>query len=253
MERAAAPRPGVQAVDFKGRTHRTVLERMGIWDEVHRQRTGTTDFVFVDEKDRRRATLPGEFTGGDVEIQRGDLAEILYRHTADTCTYVFGDTIADLSEASDGVRVTFEHGAPQTFDLVIGADGVHSRVRHLAFGPEREHVKHLGYYNCVAAASPWGDEQNRDRLTAYGFNAPGRLAMSGGPKAQQFYLFASDEFAYARRCGRAATYRPGRLRGTGLGDPPHADAATPSSAGRRIPGGSWPRGPRRASGCATGS
>ncbi|MEV0245140.1 FAD-dependent monooxygenase [Nocardia sp. NPDC050712] len=200
VERAAALRPGGQAIDFKGATHRTVLERMGIWDEIQAHRTGTTDTVFVDENGERVGFMSGDFTGGDVEILRGDLAEIMYKRTLGDCEYVFGDSISALTETTAGVHVEFENGAPRTFDLVFGADGIHSRVRRLTFGPEAEFVKHLGHYYCVAGASPWSAEQTgpRERATAYGFNAPGRLAISGGAKAQQLYMFAAPELSYDR-------------------------------------------------------
>ncbi len=197
VERAPALRPGGQAVDFKGATHRTVLERMGVWERVCARRTGTTDTVFVDENGARLAFLSGDFTGGDVEIPRGDLSRILYELTEERCEYVFGDAVAALTDTGDGVRVEFERGAPRTFDLVFGADGIHSRVRRLAFGPERDFVEHLGHYYCVAGASPW-EAASRERLTAFGYNAPGRLAVSGGPKAQQFYLFAGSERDFPR-------------------------------------------------------
>ncbi|MGV9335519.1 FAD-dependent monooxygenase [Nocardia sp. NPDC003726] len=200
VERAAALRPGGQAIDFKGRTHRTVLERMGVLADIEQRRTGTTDTVFVDERGDELALMSGEFTGGDVEILRGDLSEILYRRTADRCDYLFGDSITALTETSAGVHVEFEHAPARTFDLVFGADGIHSRVRRLAFGPERDFVKHLGYYYAVAGAGPWSGTSagTRERVVAYGHNAPGRLAISGGPKAQQMYMFASPELDYAR-------------------------------------------------------
>ncbi|MGV9975347.1 FAD-dependent monooxygenase [Nocardia beijingensis] len=200
VERAAALRPGGQAIDFKGRTHRTVLERMGVLADIEERRTGTTDTVFVDERGAELALMSGEFTGGDVEILRGDLSEILYRRTADRCEYLFGDSITALTETPTGVHVEFEHAPARTFDLVFGADGIHSRVRRLAFGPERDFVKHLGYYYAVAGASPWSGTSagSRERVVAHGHNAPGRLAISGGPKAQQMYMFASPELDYAR-------------------------------------------------------
>ncbi|MGY2010574.1 FAD-dependent monooxygenase [Nocardia gipuzkoensis] len=200
VERARTLRPGGQAIDFKGRTHRTVLERMGILHDVEEHRTGTTDTVFVDERGSRRALMSGEFTGGDVEILRGDLSEILYSRTGDRCEYLFGDSVAALTETAAGVHVEFEHAPARTFDLVFGADGIHSRVRRLAFGPERDFVQYLGYYYAVAGASPRGGKTagRPERATAYGHNAPGRLAISGGPKAQQMYMFASPELDYAR-------------------------------------------------------
>ncbi|WP_327093640.1 FAD-dependent monooxygenase [Nocardia vinacea] len=200
VERAPALRPGGQAIDFKGKTHFTVLERMGILEEVQERRTGTTDTVFVDENGERLAFMSGDFTGGDVEILRGDLAEIMYKRTAEHCEYLFGDSISALTELADGVYVEFEHAPARAFDLVFGADGIHSRVRKLAFGPERDFVEYLGHYYCVAGASPWSKDATgpRPRATAYGHNAPGKLAITGGSKAQQLYMFASSELDYSR-------------------------------------------------------
>jgi len=201
VERAPALRPGGQAVDFKGRTHFTVLERMGVLDEIRQHRTGTTDTVFVDANGKQVGFLSGDFTGGDVEILRGDLAAILYRRTEGKCEYLFSDSIAALTKIATGVHVEFERGPARTFDLVVGADGIHSRVRALSFGPEHEYVKHLGYFYCVAGTSPWSVGGTRERQVAYGHNAPGRLAIHGGAKAQQLYMFASPEVDLARHDG----------------------------------------------------
>ena len=156
VEKAPGPRPGGQAVDFKGRTHRTVLERMGVWEEVQRRRTGRSDTVYLDGSGRRLAVMSGEFTGGDVEILRGDIAAILYERTAGSCEYRFGDSITALAETAGGVLAEFEHGPARRFGLVVGADGIHSRVRRLAFGPGRDYVRHLGYYYCVAGNTNTG-------------------------------------------------------------------------------------------------
>src|ERR1700685_1849915 len=92
VEKGPDLRPGGQAVDFKGRTHRTVLERMGIWADVLRQQTGKFDTVYLDAAGRELAVMSGEFTGGEVEILRGDLAAIMYERTAAHCHYRFGDS-----------------------------------------------------------------------------------------------------------------------------------------------------------------
>ena len=199
VEKAPALRPGGQAVDFKGRTHRTVLERMGIWPEILQRQTGRHDTVYLDAAGRELGVMSGEFTGGDAEILRGDLAAILHGRTAADCEYRFGDSITELTETADGVRARFERGAVQTFDLVVGADGIHSRVRRLAFGPERDYVRHLGYYYCVAGAPGWGhDTRRRERLTARAWNAPGRVAARGGSKGSHLYLFSAPELDCAR-------------------------------------------------------
>ncbi|RSM69293.1 FAD-dependent oxidoreductase [Amycolatopsis sp. WAC 01375] len=197
VERTAELRTGGQAVDFKGATHRTVLDRMGILDEVYRRQTGGHDQTIIDATERPLAVMPGEFTGGDVEIRRGDLAAILYERTAQDCEYVFGDSIASLTETADGVDVTFERGAPRRFDLVFGADGIHSTVRRLAFGPETDYVEHLGHYYALVETGE-GDDFRGPGGTSVMYNEPGRLAATGGPKAAAFFVFASPEIAYDR-------------------------------------------------------
>jgi 2-polyprenyl-6-methoxyphenol hydroxylase-like FAD-dependent oxidoreductase len=200
VEKAPALRPGGQAVDFKGETHRQVLERMGLLDEVRRAQTGKTDLVIVDEHNKRLATIPGEFTGGDLEVLRGDLATLLYQQTATGCHYLFGDSITALTQTASGLEVAFEQAAPRTFDLVIGADGIHSNVRRLAFGPEERYVRFLGSYYAVVgvygahgAAAP-----SQQRGTGLLYNQPGRLAWVGGPKAPNMYVFASQQLDYDR-------------------------------------------------------
>ncbi|MFC7642310.1 hypothetical protein ACFQX6_16165 [Streptosporangium lutulentum] len=100
VEKAPALRAGGQAVDFKGATHLTVLERMGILEEVRRHRTGGTDQTIVDANGRKLAVMPGEFSGGDLEILRGDLAALLYDKTSESCEHVFGDSVTSLTETA---------------------------------------------------------------------------------------------------------------------------------------------------------
>ncbi|MFF2556025.1 FAD-dependent monooxygenase [Nocardia sp. NPDC058058] len=200
VEKAPALRQGGQAVDFTGRTHMTVLERMGILDDVKARQTGKTDMVIVDEAGNQKALISGDFTGGDIEILRGDLSEVMYERTADRCEYLFGDTITALADTADGVHIEFANAPARTFDLVIGADGIHSRVRKLAFGPEEKFVKHQGHYYSIAGASNWEAHPDapRERAVSYALNTPGRLASLGSSKAGQMYLFASPKLDFDR-------------------------------------------------------
>src|SRR4051812_24176516 len=194
VERAPAMRPGGQAVDFKGVTHRTVLERMGILDDVRRLQTGGHDQTVIDADEKPLAVIPGEFTGGEIEIYRGDLAVLLYERTKDGCEYVFGDSITSLTETGTGVHVTFEKGAPRTFDIVVGADGIHSNVRCLAFGPESDYVEHLGYYYALAHLGRFDGLDHG----AVMYNELGRVCAFGAPKAPGFSVFASPPLSYDR-------------------------------------------------------
>ncbi|MEU7742583.1 FAD-dependent monooxygenase [Nonomuraea sp. NPDC049158] len=149
VERAPAPREGGYAVDFRGEAHLSVLRRMGVLADIERARTGMGSMSYVNSAGRPQAQLPADLFSGDVEILRGDLARILYDATEDYTEYIFGDSITSLTEDAHGVAVTFERGATRRFDLVIGADGLHSNTRRLAFGPEEGFVKHLGVYCAI--------------------------------------------------------------------------------------------------------
>ena len=190
VEKAPQVRPGGQPVDFKGDTHRTVLRRMGILDDVLRARTHPQDGTVVDAAGRTVAVVPSEFSAGEIEIARGDLARLIYDRSAGTCRYLFSDSITSLVETADGVEVTFSGSAPQTFDLVVGADGLHSTVRRLAFGPESEHVHHRGYYYALADIDLGGPDQM--------YNEPGRMVATGGPEAPAFFVFASEHLEFDR-------------------------------------------------------
>lgn len=182
-EKAPDVRAGGQAVDFKGPVHHTVLAEMGILDAVREASVPNADGMMVNARGRKIATAPGAFAGGEINIPRGDLARILYDLTSTSCEYLFGDSITSLTETGSGVDVTFLHAASQTFDLVFGADGIHSNVRKLAFGPESDYVRHLGYYYVLAELDARGDEVM--------YNEPGRMAALGGGKAPAFFVFAS--------------------------------------------------------------
>lgn len=190
VEKAASIRKGGQAVDFKGPIHLSVLKKMGILDALRQASIPSEDGFVVDARGRRIGTVPGSFAGGDLNIPRGDLAAILHNLTATRCRYVFGDSIASLTEDEDGIEVAFEKGPCARFDLVIGADGIHSNVRRLAFGPEADYVKHLGYHYALVRMAA-GDD-------GVMYNEPGRMATLGGAKAPAWFVFASAPFPGSR-------------------------------------------------------
>lgn len=190
VEKARDVRGGGQAVDFKGPIHHTVLTRMGILDAVRAAHVPNADGRLVDSGGRTIGTIPGAFAGGEINVPRGDLARILYGLSADSCEYLFDDSIVALSDTGSGVDVTFAKAAPRTFDLVLGADGMHSTVRGLAFGPESNYVRHWGFYYALAHLDAGDDEVM--------YNEPGRMAALGGPKAPAFFVFASDPLPPAR-------------------------------------------------------
>ena len=182
VERAPGLRTsGAAPVDFRG-DQLALLERMGVLGDIQACQTGMGDQTVIDASGRRLSTFPSVLFSGDVEIERGDLARILYDRSASAAEYIFGDHITGMTQDADGVDVTFAHSAPRRFDLVVGADGLHSAVRRLAFGEESQFRHDLG----LAIAG--FDVPNTFGLDHGGliYNEPGRLVMvtSGRDRAR---------------------------------------------------------------------
>ncbi|WP_410665433.1 FAD-dependent monooxygenase [Amycolatopsis sp. lyj-84] len=145
VERAPTPRRGGQAVDVRG-VAIDLVERMGIIDQVRAAQVGTKGMSLVNATGKPVASLEGGFgviDDRDVEILREDLGGILREAGGSDVEYLFGDSITALTQDEIGVEVTFERAGSRTFDLVIGADGLHSGVRALAFGEESRFVHQL--------------------------------------------------------------------------------------------------------------
>ncbi|GAA3513212.1 2-polyprenyl-6-methoxyphenol hydroxylase-like FAD-dependent oxidoreductase [Streptosporangium album] len=148
VERAPALRKtGGHAVDLF-RPAMNISEKMGVLPRVEERATGTNRMTLCREGARRpvRVDLSKIFSATSdrhVEIMRDDLSEIYYDATCDDVEYVFGDSITAMSP--DG-EVRFENAAPRHFDLVVGADGLHSNVRRLVFGDESRFSAFVGAY-----------------------------------------------------------------------------------------------------------
>ncbi|MFD7155296.1 FAD-dependent monooxygenase [Kribbella sp. NPDC059898] len=200
VEIAPALRKGGYAVDFRGEVFTTVLERMGVLEELRSLQTGGNAMRFVDESGRKLMRLPAEFAGGELEVLRADLSRVLCEHSRANATYRFGDSIAALDEHADGVDVRFESGIEETYDLVIGADGMHSVVRRLAWRKEQVVERHLNYY-----VAGW-EVPNTLGITGDSlmYNVPGKLASVGVDRrdpglAGTLFLFKSPVLEYNRR------------------------------------------------------
>jgi 2-polyprenyl-6-methoxyphenol hydroxylase-like FAD-dependent oxidoreductase len=171
VEVAPALRTSGSAVDFRGDTHLGLLRRMGVLDSLRAVQTHGGAMSCVDEHGTEIYRLPAEFAGGDIEVLRRDLSRILYERGADHVEYLFDDRITALTQDGDGVHVTFEKAAPRTADLLVGADGMHSGVRRIAFGQEADFVHHLGFY---LAGWDLPNDLGLDTLSRQ-YNVPGRM------------------------------------------------------------------------------
>jgi 2-polyprenyl-6-methoxyphenol hydroxylase-like FAD-dependent oxidoreductase len=180
VERAPAIRAGGYPIDVRAAAIE-VADRMGLLPAIREAHVDTRGGTFVGARGRVIARItPEELTGSaagrDAELPRGDLARLLHERTRDDVEYLFDDTITALDQHADGVRVTFRNAPPRTFDLVIGADGLHSTVRALALGPEAGFRHDLGFaFAGFTLDAETGRGRNLEReFVAH--NTPGRMA-----------------------------------------------------------------------------
>jgi 2-polyprenyl-6-methoxyphenol hydroxylase-like FAD-dependent oxidoreductase len=200
VEKTPELRRGGFAVDFRGHVHRRVLTEMGIWDEIHARQTRMGRQIVVDADGAPKVDLPSDMMSGDVEIFRGELAHLMYERTRDHVEYVFGDSVATLTDTPHGVDVTFDRGEPRRFDLVVGADGLHSHTRSLVFGEESRYLRFFDHY---VAGFEVPNDLGLDR-TGRVYSEPGRAIALGNydgdpDRAGALLVFRSERLSYDRR------------------------------------------------------
>lgn len=174
IERACDLRSSGSPVDVRGPAV-DVAERMGVMARLREAATDATSVSFVGARGRRVGKLnmsAMRWTAGsrEIELPRGDLASVLYRAARDGAEFVFDDSIVSMDQDGGGVDVTFERASPRRFDLVVGADGLHSMVRRLAVCAETRTVRHMGMY--VATLPLGGPAEDAREILMY--NTPGR-------------------------------------------------------------------------------
>jgi 2-polyprenyl-6-methoxyphenol hydroxylase-like FAD-dependent oxidoreductase len=175
IEKASAPRTGGYVIDFWGVGY-DIAERMGILPRILEQGYQVQELRLVDREGERvggfstdvfaRAT-DGRFTS----IRRSDLASTIFHSLGDRVETLFGDSVTAIDDRGDCVRVSLERADARDADLVIGADGLHSRVRSLVFDNERDLEVPLGYH--VVAFEVDGYKP-RDELVYVTYAVPGR-------------------------------------------------------------------------------
>jgi 2-polyprenyl-6-methoxyphenol hydroxylase-like FAD-dependent oxidoreductase len=141
VEQSPIPRPGGHAIDVRGAAL-NVLRAMGLEAAARERRTQIhgMSVLAADGSEVWRSeemTISGGTFGAEsIEILRDDMSDILLSSLPETTEVIFGDSVVGLEDNGAGVMVSFDRAPSRNFDLVIGADGIGSNIRRLAFGPD---------------------------------------------------------------------------------------------------------------------
>ncbi|WP_345762169.1 FAD-dependent monooxygenase [Diaminobutyricibacter sp. McL0608] len=190
VERAAEMRSSGSPVDVRGEAL-SITAAMGVDERLRASDTGVSHAAFVDATGRTRASMRTRRAGAsEIEIARADLAAAVLDTVRPDVELLSGDTVTALTQHPDGVDVTFERSMDRRFDLVVGADGVHSTVRRLAFGPETAYARPFG----MAIGTVRADIDIADPTSVLIYNEPGRMLAvhpAGGHPGAAF-IFRTD-------------------------------------------------------------
>jgi 2-polyprenyl-6-methoxyphenol hydroxylase-like FAD-dependent oxidoreductase len=165
VEKAPRLRTGGYIIDFWGAGF-DIADRMGLLPEIRDKGYVVREVRVVDRSGKRVAGFPVEAfsratRGRYISLPRSDLAACIFGKIDGRVEAIFGDSVTKLVQTENAVRVSFDRGPEREFEIVIGADGLHSEIRKLVFGPQDRFEKYLGYK--VAAFEVEG-YQPRDEL-----------------------------------------------------------------------------------------
>ena len=203
VELADGIRPGGQTVDLRG-AGGDVVVRMGLIGQMRERSLDQRGVAWIKADGSRRAEMPvtafhGNGLVSKLEILRGDLVDVLYRETKNYTAYRFSTRTEEISQTEGAVEARLTDGSTLSADLIVGADGPHSAVRRLVFGPEEQFVKPLGGYNAwFTAPDTVGLDGWYLMYQAPGLNAS--MRPSHDPSLCKAGLaFRSEPVAYDRR------------------------------------------------------
>ena len=192
VEKASWLRDEGYMIDFFGPGY-DAAERMGLLPLLQEAAYIVPELVYVDERGKRVAGLDYELfrrmqSGRLLSLMRGDLERILFEALPGEVEIRYGCTIDSVAQDGDHVEMALSDGSGESANLLVGADGVHSRVRELVFGAEEGFIRHLGLHT---AAYIFEDAKVQESLA-------GNFKMLSVPD-RQFGL-------YAIRGGRIASF-----------------------------------------------
>jgi 2-polyprenyl-6-methoxyphenol hydroxylase-like FAD-dependent oxidoreductase len=202
IETAPCLRTGGYVIDFWG-TGFDIADRMGLLPELKRKGYIVREVIVVNRRGARVAGFPADafsrmMHDRFVSLPRGDLAASIFGKIEGKVEAIFGNCIDQIEQNKDGVCVTFEHGGTREFDLVVGADGLHSRVRELVFGAPDRFEKYLGYQVAAFAVEGY---RPRDELVYVMYTEVGqqvaRFSMRDD-RSMFLFIFKNDDISGAQ-------------------------------------------------------
>lgn len=196
VEVAPKLREGGYAIDFMGAGY-DVAEKMGIVSSLEKVDIDISKLSFVDRNDKEKGSMNYRkikelMNNKAFTLLRSDLAKVIYNSLDKDTEIIFGDTIKKIEQDDAKVVVTFQSGLMRVFDLVIGADGLHSNVRNLVFGSEDQFEKYYGYYTSSFTIDNLSHEGRAFSM----FNVPGKqvaVYSYGVNQTATFFIFTSPE------------------------------------------------------------
>lgn len=196
IEVAPKLREGGYAIDFFGAGFE-VARKMGILSDLQKVDLEIEELTFVDKNNNRKGGLNvfriRKLTDNRFyNLLRSDLEKVIYEHLDKDIPFIFGDTIKKIEQDSENIRVTLRDGTVRSFDLVVGADGLHSNVRSLVFGNESQFEKYYGYY--VSSFTIDNYLQKNNSFLSY--TVPGKqvsIYMLPGNKLAALFIFTSSQ------------------------------------------------------------
>jgi 2-polyprenyl-6-methoxyphenol hydroxylase-like FAD-dependent oxidoreductase len=196
IESSPQLREGGYAIDFMGAGY-DVAEKMKIIPALKSVDINFSKLVFVDSNNKEKGSMDytgiKKFLNGRAfTLLRSDLAKVIYQTLDKDIEIIFGDTITKIDQNEKGVAVRFRSGKTRDFDLLVGADGLHSNVRNLAFGNETQFEKYFGYYTSSFTIDNFSLGNNTFSM----YNVPCKqvaVYSKGEAKTTTFFIFTSPE------------------------------------------------------------